>query len=91
MNTKTILIILNVVSLLPILAYPFILLAGVMSFDAPGSTKSILPWLVLTLSVLYPVIIIALIYFSHRYQSMWLAAIGAIPGVLILCALLFLG
>ena len=66
---KTIITIVNIVSAIPILAYPVILISGVMSFDAPGSGKSVLAWVIFLASVGYPLIIIALIFLSRSFTG----------------------
>ncbi len=76
---KIILTIINSISAIPILVYPFLLIAGVMSFDAPSSGKSLLAWTMFIVSVGYPLVIIALIFLSRRYDSVSLALLALIP------------
>jgi len=71
--------IINIISAIPILLYPFILVAGVMSFDTPSSTKSLITWIIFIASLGYPVFIIILIMLSRRYDSVSLAFFGLIP------------
>ncbi len=87
MSNKTITII-NIVSILPILLYPFIFIAGAMSFDAPGSIQSIGPWVIFLISTLYPIFIVSFVIASRKYQSLLLALIATIP-FLIFFVLLF--
>jgi hypothetical protein len=84
---KIMITIINIISAIPILIYPFILIAGVMSFDAPESGKSLVAWFVFVASIGYPLLIIAFIFLSQRYNSTSLALIALIPLLVLVYAL----
>ncbi len=71
--------IINVISALPILLYPALLITGIMSFDAPSSGRAISAWVLFIFSIAYPLVILALIFLSRRYDSLSLALIALIP------------
>ncbi len=88
---KNIITIINIISATPILLYPFALIAGAMSFDAPDSAQHILPWFLFLFSTLYPVFIIAFIIISRKKNSLLFASIALIPLLFIIFAFLFSG
>jgi len=88
---KNIITIINIISALPILLYPFSFIAGIMSFDAPGSGQHILPWIMFLASTLYPIFIIIFIIFSRKKNSLLLASIAFIPLLFLIYIFLFSG
>jgi hypothetical protein len=78
-TTLTVITILNIIAAIPVIAYPAALPAGIMMFDAPGSTKSITAWAFFLFSVGYPLFIALLIVFSRKYESVLLAGLALIP------------
>ncbi len=84
-------IIINIVSLVPVLFYPMFFISGVMMFDFPSSSKSITAWSVFLLSVGYPLIIILLVFLSIRYKSFLFALLGLLPLIIILYFLFLSG
>lgn len=77
--SSPLLILLYLLALPPVLAYPAALIAGAMAFDAPGSTTKWQAWLVFILSVSYPLFIFGCIALSVRFQSVTLALLATIP------------
>ncbi len=88
---KTMLTLINIVSLIPILLYPIIFIAGAMSFDAPGSGKSVLAWTIFIVSVGYPIYIISLIILSRIQNSILLSLLALLPLVFLVYNFFFLG
>ena len=88
---KNIITIINIVSAIPILAYPLIFIAGAMFFDAPGSNYSISAWIGFLLSISYPAFIIGFIVFSRKKNSTSLALVGLIPLLFLLYIFLIAG
>ena len=86
---KNIITIINLISAIPILLFPFILLAGIMAFDAPGSEKSILVLTVPLILIGYPIFIIAFIVLSRRNNSLLLASVALIPLLFLLFVFFF--
>jgi hypothetical protein len=81
---KTILTIINIISALPILFYPAILIAGLGSFAgyryANASLFDLAKGLALPIfSIGYPLFIIILIFVSRKYDSPLLATIALVP------------
>lgn len=89
MGSKIVIVIIDVISAIPILAYPVALAAGVMMFDAPGSGKSLTAWAVCLLSLGYPLYIIACIALSWSQKSAYWALAGLLP-LLVLIYVLFI-
>src|SRR3989344_6766803 len=84
---KIITTIINILSAVPILFYSFILGAGFMIFDAPGSGQYILNWGAFFASVLYPVFIIVFIIASRKNNSLPLALVALLPLLFLLFVL----
>lgn len=76
---KILLTVINIVSAIPLLLYPYAFLAGVMSFDAPGSGQSPQTWITFTVLVSYPLLIAVLIFLSRKYASSVIASIALVP------------
>lgn len=72
---KTSITILNIIAALPLVAYPLMLFGTIFLFDNPNFK----PWILIACFTGYPIIIIALIYFSRRYDSILLAILALIP------------
>ncbi len=83
MMKKTIITIINIISVIPILIYPLAFIAGIMSFDAG---PSMVAWLIFLISTTYPIFIIACIIFSRKINSLSLSFIALLP----LLALLYI-
>lgn len=76
---KIIITVINILSVIPILLYPFLSILGVMSFDTPGSEKNILAWIIFIIVLGYPVLIIAFIILSRMYNSTSFALVALVP------------
>jgi len=86
---KNIITAINLISFVPILLFPFILLAGSMAFDAPGSEKSILAFTVPLILIGYPIFIIVFIVLSRKKNSLLLALVALIPMLFLIYTFLF--
>lgn len=75
--------IVNAIALIPIVFYPAAFIAGIMAFDAPGSTRSVMPYLIAGASLGYPLVIWGIGRLALRYASLPLALMGLIPLVII--------
>ncbi len=62
-----------------------------MSFDSPGSTKSLTAWLFFLLSIGYPLIIFLFAFLSIRHKSLVFALLALLPLVIILYFLFLSG
>lgn len=76
---RILLTIINILSLVPLLAYPALFVAGIMSFDAPNSDKSLMTWVIFAACVGYPLFIVLFIILSQIRFSATLALIGLVP------------
>ncbi len=88
---KQLIVAINIFSAIPILLYPFAFIAGVMSFDAPGSEYSIVAWAMFFFSTLYPIFIIIFIILSRKKDSLILASTALIPLIFLIYIFLFSG
>lgn len=76
-------LVLNIISGVPILVYPFTIAPTVMMFDSPESLRSPYVWLMFVVALGYPIFIVLCIYFSRTYHSLVLAIIGLLPLLLL--------
>lgn len=91
MKSRTLIIIIDILSCIPILAYPIMLSAGVMMFDSPGSGKSLSSWAIVSLSLLYPVFILGCIAYSWYSRSVLFPLLGLLPLLVMLYVLFVSG
>jgi hypothetical protein len=76
---RLVLTVINILSAVPVLAYPALFVAGIMSFDAPGSDKSLSTWVIFIACVGYPLFIVLFIVISQIYLSTTFALVGLVP------------
>ncbi len=71
--------VLNVLSALPIIIYPILLVTSIMVFAVPGVTKSATGLITGFSMLLFPVVIVTGIILSRKYNSITWAIIACIP------------
>jgi len=80
--------VLNTIALLPILLYPVVWAMSIMVFSNPAAEKKIFAHIIYWCLVGYPIPIIAAVFFSYRYNSVWLSLLALIPALAVCFALL---
>ncbi len=80
--------IINIISLIPILAFPIYLVVGIMAFSSPNVEKSQQIWFYILAA--YPLFILSMFFLSRKLNSLILAILGLIPLLVFALVIIFL-
>ncbi len=87
---KILITIINIISALAIIPWPAIVISGAMAGDSPKS-GTLLPLIILIVSITYPLIIAGLIYLSQNQNSLLYALLGLTPLIFFVYVFFFSG